>query len=466
MTRLCGNAYARALLAATALLFGGCATTGDLIGFSSHPQRAAEYRNAIRSGQPAVIESAAASIGARATGRDSMLYLMERGRLYSVAGDYEAAIADFQSASDAFERERMSPTLSVSAGFFSAGALATNDLALPYRAPGFERVMLHNLQALNYLLAGDTSSARIELNRADVEQSYALEQNAKLVREAEQLAASRGIEQAVANQRYGPAPVPTSAAGSIKNSFQNAFTFYLSGVLFEHLGDTNRALIEYRRALEIFPRNRTFERAAARVAGPVAPGPADPAGAGRVVVIFENGFVTPRDSIRVPFIWDDTLQQVVIPFHPGRNTPPYPLDILDSGGRTLGTTELACDLDLMAARALSEMMPAIFVRQALRVLAKHEMARIARREGGDWGLIGTTIFNVVTDKADERAWLTLPANVQIAEFMLPPGAHSLSLEHGGAGSGPIEIEVTSHGTTFIVARAFENRIGAVWARAE
>ncbi len=41
----------------------------------------------------------------------------------------------------------------------------------------------------------------------------------------------------------------------MKHSFQNAATFYLSGVVWEMLGERNDAYIDYKKALEIFPDN-------------------------------------------------------------------------------------------------------------------------------------------------------------------------------------------------------------------
>ena len=55
-----------------------------------------------------------------------------------------------------------------------------------YRAPDYERTMLHHYLALNYLQRGDAEGALVEVRRANQVQEQALKRRADEVRKAKQ----------------------------------------------------------------------------------------------------------------------------------------------------------------------------------------------------------------------------------------------------------------------------------------
>ncbi|MCD8483178.1 MAG: hypothetical protein LR015_11235 [Verrucomicrobia bacterium] len=296
------RSLAMSLAAGIAALGSGCASTGDaLMPGANYDRTAASLRSAAMSGDVRTLQREVTRLERRAGGGDRILYLQEQGRLLSLAGDLDGSIRLLQEASDHFEAERMRPELALSSVFFSASSLALNDLALPYRGFSQEKIMVHNLLATNYLRQGDLTRARIELNRADLEQNVALEQNQRLAARAEQQASQRGISMQQAEQSLANG-LPSRGNTDIRNSFQNAFTFALSGLLFELTGSLDRAVIEYRRALEIQPGNRqvrTLESAALRrLNGQFDP---DELSSARVVVLYDSGLVDTRAEFRIPF---------------------------------------------------------------------------------------------------------------------------------------------------------------------
>src|SRR5690606_7313802 len=57
-----------------------------------------------------------------------------------------------------------------------------------------------------------------------------------------------------------------TAAAKVKNSFQNAYTFYYSALIREADNDLNGAYIDYKKALEIQPDNHYLQADAWRLA--------------------------------------------------------------------------------------------------------------------------------------------------------------------------------------------------------
>ena len=81
-------------------------------------------------------------------------------------------------------------------------------------------------------------------------------------------------------------------------------------------------------------------------------------------------------------------------------------------------------------KSLSEKIPALLIRQTLRVLAKKEMQNKANDNGNVALAIGTQLYNIVSERADLRSWLTLPNSAQIIRRPLSSGSHNFTLRVG------------------------------------
>jgi uncharacterized protein len=445
------------------LFAAGCASTTNMRNtITGYSGQAHDFQSAISSGNSNRLQRQIDDIATECKSPDRILYLQERGRMYSILKNRAASEADYQIASDVFENERMKAVISASGTFFTATALASNDMAIPYSGYGFEKVMLHNFQAINFILDHNYDFARIELNHADVEQQYSLEKHQKLVTEAEQQKQQQSLNMDSANASVAQkTSMDMFGAGAVKNSFQNAFTFYLRGSLFEDSRDYDKALIEYKKALEIYPGNRFIAEAAMRTArlngstrdaqnlvnvfGNALKGDPCPKGYGRLVVVYEAGFVKGRSSFEIPFLWNDNVLTLVLPFYDMSGyRPAQELDV--SVGGVGSRTQTICNLDAMAVRSLKEDYGAILVRQALRMIAKYKM----QSQAGD-GALGLlmTVANVITDNADDRNWRTLPQEVQVAEMFLPSGQNVVSCSSMSL-AGSIALDIRPEQTHFLV----------------
>lgn len=93
------------------------------------------------------------------------------------------------------------------------------------------------------------------------------------------------------------------------------------------------------------------------------------------------------------------------------------------------------------------------VRQAARVYAKAEMASSVRSDSKrrhnetDYGAIAMQIFNVVSEQADRRSWLTLPQQAQIARSYVDAGQYNVGLDSRSTA----EITIETGRTTLVWA---------------
>ena len=88
--------------------------------------------------------------------------------------------------------------------------------------------------------------------------------------------------------------------------------------------------------------------------------------------------------------------------------------------------------------------PTIFFRTIVRGLTKYLATRGAEKAGGEYAGLIANLFGAVTERADTRSWLTLPAQVHVLRFALPPGVHDVRVELLGA-DGRVEAEQTLTG---------------------
>lgn len=117
-------------------------------------------------------------------------------------------------------------------------SLVVNDTVIDYEPAGFERVMMYHFQALNHLAKGDLEAAGVEVRRANDEQERARKTHEKEITEAQEGSVSKGISLSDFSSDIAKALGKSGTVGNgVKNSFQNASTFYMSAVVHELMDD-------------------------------------------------------------------------------------------------------------------------------------------------------------------------------------------------------------------------------------
>lgn len=453
------------------LLLGGCASRWQDL-FVSYSDQMVPLRNQLLLGHAA---EALPKVHESAPGDDTyVLDQLERGRIAWLAGQDGASKQGFAAADSRLVWEDNQAQYRLSRGLAQAGSLLTNDQTMAYRAPDYERTMLHHYLALNYLQRGHAEGALVEVRRANQVQERALKARAGEVRKAKEESEEAEADGNMRQLMSRGAPELDRLIGQVKNGFQNAYTFYFSGVLYEAAGDLNDAWVDYQRGYQIAPDNRSLQDALLRLAwlrgsadelretekkvGRKAPPLVKDQG--QLVVLFEDGLIPARREIFLPLpistsSGDFRTFTVAVPYYDNRASDTGPLTV--SAGKQAGRTSSLVRLEALAAKDLQERLPGMLTRQALRLVAKEQVRRTAAKEGGDVGNILVGIFNTLSERADTRSWLTLPAEASSWQGMLPAGEVQLQL---GAGSAMRTLPLTVHGgrTTLVWVQRLGNRL--------
>lgn len=455
--------FSRLLLLCSVLaVLGGCAVSSV---FSPYPVQAEKFRLAISNGETGMLvdrQLVLKDLEEERSSADHMLYMMERGRIAQVGGAFSDSRTDFEQVIAAFEEQNLAATIQAGETAAQGASLLTNDNAIPYKGTGYERIFVHHHQAFNYLGNGDLEGASVEFRKVALEQRILLEQHEKDVAEAYEEAEQNNIDVETLSSQFAGMD---SVAGKVKSSFQNAYTFYASAAFWEAQGELNSALIDYKKAFEINPDNSFIKQDIARVSKKLGdripdaetnePNP----GQGSVVILYEHGFVPAKDEIKIPIpTFDGGIISLAFPYYRTEFWPTsQSLRVMAADYHDFGATQEVVDVSALAVKDLQERIPQLLVRQALRGITKYQMQKKSGEQLGIAGQLVANIYNIVSESADRRSWLTLPHSAQIMRINLDAGEHELNLATPGSQS-KVKLDIAENKTVLLRVVGANNQL--------
>ncbi len=390
--------------------------------------------------------------------RDRVLYLLNKGMVQRMNGDYVASNQSLEAAKQEMER--------LYAASISENALSfvINDATVSYAGDDYEQVLVHLYMALNYLELGQRDEARVE----------ALQVDTKLREIAEKFPESKFTEDALSR--------------------------YLSGMIYEELGERSDAMIAYRKAYEAYKKYQVNfsvpvppmlkldllrlaqqqglkdELAQYQKEFGMAPQKVDAGTAqadGELVFILNDG-LAPIKREEVIATWapppavaaeaaksprkvhtatptPPVLVNIALPYYESRPERVVSARISVAGKQA--DTQMMEDIDAIARASLRARMPAITARAVARAVAKAAIQESVDKAGqkgnannNDAGarLVASLLVraaSLATERADTRSWLTLPANVQMARLPLQAGRYDVTVELLGRDAQVLETRV-------------------------
>jgi len=160
---------------------------------------------------------------------------------------------------------------------------------------------------------------------------------------------------------------------------------------------------------------------------------------GEVVFILNDG-LAPILRERAATVFDPGsghFVRIALPAYETRPTPVTGARV--AAGAAVAPAELAEDIDAIAVKDLEARMPAITARALARAVLKAQMARAAQENArqqnnnssaaaGAAVALAVEIAGLVTERADTRSWLTLPARIYLARLPLSPGTYTVKVD--------------------------------------
>ncbi len=445
-------------------LLAGCATYGTKVEQVQLKFSQGKYEDALK------------KLEKTKSNRSMLLYLMERGTLLHYAGRYEESNKVFDQA------EYLAEDLYTKSISREAGALFTSDNILPYNGEKFERALIHYYKALNYIHLKLPESALVECRKVTI-----------------------------LLQKYADEAEGKSTAYS-----DDAFMHYLAGCLFEWQGELNDAFISYKKAESAYDKYMqeyninspsTLGKDLVRMSKRLrfseeyeyyknkyniddTNDPNMDGETGELIIIHENGFAPRKASeeLLIPILKADKVDEkrdiiafsgelrtrvnrryeevdveyilrVSIPVYLS-NRPLIRYMKMKADGIE-AKSEVVEDVEAIAFKNFNERMPGILLKTIARGVTKYITFRTAKKKQGEGAGLLVNVFNIITESADTRSWLSLPNNFQIIRRSMPPGKYNIQLffynENGKQlkATNIPNVEIKRGDFTFINYRTFQ-----------
>lgn len=390
--------------------------------FSSYPKEVEPGLRRLKNGN---FDAAAEWFNKAPSKKDRSLELVEAGRVSQMAGDRKTSRKHFEEVIRRFEFREMEADVTAEKAGEQIGAILVNDNTIDYRVRGYEKVMVYHHQAMNYLFDGDLDGAAVEIRRAVMAQEMELKRYEDELEEAEEVKedAEEGTEESAVSAVKDRYQAMEKLAESVKSQFQNPYTFYLSAVV-EELDDAHdNALIDYRKAQEVVPENSFVKKDVHRLE---KNRPLDVAG--REVVLFvEQGFVEQKKEVSIPIPTSKGLLKVAFPLYESSGEPARNFELFSGTGRKLGHTEALANITGLAIKSLKDDAFTMVVRHVARIISKAALQN-QLDQNSEWGSLISSVWNLISENADLRAWYTLPGAALLYRGRIPLETDKLVLK--------------------------------------
>jgi hypothetical protein len=359
-----------------------------------------------------------------------LLYYFEKGELLRAKGDLSGSQSAWTSADQVVGQWEDSVKLDTGKYLAQFGSFIVNDKVRRYEGYDYEKVMLTTQMALNLLAVNDFDGARTAIKKTHEREAVIAELRDKEYLKSEEEAEKEGIKTQYKDlQGYPVASLDAPEVVGLKNSYQSAFSHYLSGFVYEALGEKGLAAPGYRKAAELRPNTPLLEQALINLDKPVKSDDSD------ILIVVQSGLAPARDSIRIPLPLPISNSVVITPLSfpvikPDTSTATFAQIGVD--GQQVDLTALN-STTAMSRRALRDDMPGIIVRTTVRAITKG-VAQKKINETNPLAGLAVGISSAVLEGADTRTWRTLPDYTQVVRLRLKKGEHQVTLPSAVGGS--------------------------------
>ena len=419
----------------------GCANNP----LSSYSSNMAPTINTLKTGDLAKSES-------KLPEGNNLLYYLEHGTLMRMSDDYPLSNKDFTSAQgfiDAWVTSFHNGTLGNISDTMEASLI--NDKVLDYVAKDYEKVMIPTYKSLNFMSLNDLDSSRVEITRMynleDIIQNYRDTLYAQSEEDAKDVPKNfPSYEKFQSDNKYNYDfdAINSKEVLALKNSYQNAFSHYLAGFIFEARGEMSLSRPGYVRAGQLNPNNPLISQAINNIDNKNFPDK----NSTDLLLVEEVGHAPTLKSVQfsIPFTTTrgqtSCINAITISFPEiVLSTDNYKNINLSVDGTTQKPT-LFTNFDLMAARYLHDNLPNIFLRNLIRGVKDITLQQSSCSAAGTIGSLIAVVGSVVLGSSDERTWSLLPSKINIKRLRLKKGEHLISVSNNGS-THEIKVNLTN-----------------------
>ena len=383
------------LLLLISFIFLGCQEASKLLDQTINPK----VHNTVKSSKTLKECNIDKTISIVSQNQNELLKNLELGLAYYFKNSYKNSNNYFEKATNLYRINEDKAVIDIS-----------TLLRKEYQGEGYDKVFLHNYQAINYLLIGDSQEARVEAKNSNIIQQQEkkklkefISQNSKQSKNSILISRYQKLFDKV-NPRYNP--------------YQNSFAYYISALAYAEDNDYDNAVIDIKRAIKFAPDNKILADKLKRYQNKKVPK--------SVEIFFDVGQSPIKSQVKLPLDMGNGEKRMVY-------MPSFILDIsdieyikiIDSQGQEVARSSLLADINAIKINEFKEKLPSI-----IYLISKEMSSSIASSllEGKSKIVAGVLkAGNAIYSQNDISTWSLLPQKILVASFVLRDNNYQILL---------------------------------------
>lgn len=392
------------------------------------------------------------TLHADASDDGQLWYWLDLARLQQANGDFTTSIQSFEKAYSILDEYENRAKISLrNIGSFLGSTLLSKG-AETYYGKGYERALMHTLNALNYTMLGDFESAAVEMRRMEQRQEFWLKETEEKIKSAAEdkaKAVKDGTDPDAMPEGYSMASMlQDEDVRSLANSYQDPFSYTLSSIintLANHGEAGGEAEVSLKRALSLNPdTSKAFITSNEPAKVNIKPTPVPPSAIKgkkikKVVEAHAQPYVDLNIDVTVIVLSGEApslkIDKIRFPILSGANytsidLPAFNPPINDISMLTIKTQALSIQpprllkTNVMAYKTLKDELPGDLAKAVVRATAKAVTAKqMSDHFGFLAGLATSFAMDVGSSMCDSgyRNWEVLPNSGYLVKFKAKKG---------------------------------------------
>ena len=361
-----------------------------------------------------------------------LIDMLELGAVYPLSGNFQNSNKVLESAYVRYTQKEERAKINARGATTGFLDILVGEGSGEYAMASYEKVFIHNIKMMNFLMMGRSDAARVEVLRAINCQrqirEYAEFEAAQINKEKvsvkqkarKKKAANPEIDKQLneLTQKASLSGQQQQAIRNVRSSYENGYTYLLSALIFGLTNEVENARPQLKNASAL-----TGNRYVQQLYRDFQNDPASLTSKNNLFVFAQVGFAPYKENFQLPFY--NPVSKTVSNFSLARiHASPNRvngIDIVGASATLNNRMETLVDLDLLALKQYDEDLPANITKAALRVVSQTLKDKVILDELGKMGGRSLSLFriqqsalslvNQVLYKADIRAWNTAPKRV-------------------------------------------------------
>ncbi len=346
---------------------------------------------------------------------DQMWYWLNLARLNQIDGKYKESIYAYERAYVILNEYENRAKISLRNIGSSIGSALISKGFDGYYGSGYERSLMHTLNALNYMMIGDFEGAAVEMRRMELRQDFWLEESSSKILKASEKASKNSngeVDISKVPNDYSMANIlKDDSVRAVANNYQDPFSYALSSLIYTIAYDSEELIdINLRRSVALNPLSKEIFKPSS--------------GEKSVTVVAIGGFAPALtiERVRFPLFRAQTYTSLELPsLYPPKDSI---TSIKISTKNTTITPPKLLQSHLLAYKTLQDEYLSNLFESLARATTKGVIAKQAQDSFGDLGgLLASVIMDIFSSSNDKsyRNWDLLPNSGYLTQFKVKKG---------------------------------------------